>query len=311
MRIAAIDIGTNTVLLTVGEINPRGLESLVDRATMTRLGKGVDRTRRFDDEALSRTRACLSDYANVVRELGVCEVRVVGTSAARDAADDPRLSRMVEDLFGAPLEILSGEEEAKGAFWGALDELPHEEASRVVLDVGGGSTEVVVGTLREGVTRFVSMDVGSVRLSERCFRHDPPEKGEIEHAREEIARAMRASPLPFASRLPVGIAGTITTLASLSLGLRAFDAATLHGCVVTTPRLEALVDDLLRKSSQERVLMGVEAGRADVIAAGGLITLLVCQALRADALVTSVRGLRYGILRELATRCQARGLVQS
>jgi exopolyphosphatase/guanosine-5'-triphosphate,3'-diphosphate pyrophosphatase len=305
MRVATIDMGTNTVLLLVAERTAGGaLMAIAERATITRLGEGVDRTRRLSPVAISRTRACLDDYATIVRELGADRVAVVGTSAMRDAEGGAELRDHVRALLGVDVRVLSGTEEAHLAFRGALSGLATDaEGELVVFDIGGGSTEVVVGKRQAAVMRVdfaMSYDVGSVRLTERHVTHDPPTADE----RDSLTRAARAAfvdvPILPADVPPVGIAGTMTTLAAVSMGLVPYDGARVHGHTMTRGELQRVVDNLARVDLETRMrIPGMEPKRADVIVAGGAIALALLEHWKAEAVRISDRGVRWGLAEEL------------
>jgi exopolyphosphatase/guanosine-5'-triphosphate,3'-diphosphate pyrophosphatase len=305
MRIATIDIGTNTVLLLVAERNADGsLRAVAERATITRLGEGVDRTRRLSAAAIARTRACLADYATLVRELGAEAVSVVGTSAMRDADGGEALREDVRTLLGVDARVLSGEREALLTFRGALSGLTKGLGDNVaVFDIGGGSTEVVVGRLdgaEPNIDFAMSYDVGSVRLTERHVMHDPPTRDE----RDALTRAAHdafvdvpelPSPAP-----PIGVAGTMTTLAAVSLGLTTYDGARVHGHLMPLAVLERVVEELAGVDLETRKrIPGMEPKRADVIVAGGAIALAVLDRWKASAVRISDRGVRWGLAEEL------------
>lgn len=306
-RIAAIDIGTNTVLLLVAENDDRGeLRAVREEATITRLGQGVDVARKLAPAAIERTNACLSTYATIVRELGAERVAVVGTSAMRDAGGGDEVRAKVRELFGVEARTISGVEEAKLTFAGALSGLRHGEGPVAVFDIGGGSTEIVVGA--SGVIRAShSFDVGSVRLTERHVRSDPPSRAEIEAMARAARDAFAAEPrvIEAARGLaepPVGIAGTVTTLAAVALGLEPYDGARVHGHTMTSGEVREVVDRLAAMPLEERrTVRGLEPKRADVIVAGGLVVLAALEALGASAMRISDRGVRWGLAETLAT----------
>ncbi len=308
MRVATIDIGTNTVLLLVADRQPDGsLLAIAERATITRLGEGVDRTRRFSPAALARTTSCLRDYAEALRGLSADRVAVVGTSAMRDAGGSEALAAQVQDLFGVLPQIISGDVEARLTFRGALGGLStHADVAVAVFDIGGGSTEVVLGGIEHGVPRVgysASFDVGSVRLTERHVGHDPPtfeECTSLSHAADE---AFASVPALRAGQLVVGIAGTMTTLAAVSLGLAPYDGAQIHGRRMRREDLSRLVDELARTPIESRrLLAGMEPKRADVIVAGGHIALALLCHWHAEEVIVSDRGVRWGLAEELASR---------
>lgn len=305
MRVATVDIGTNTVLLLVAEQGAGGeLSAVAERATITRLGEGVDRTRRLLAEAIERTVTCLDEYAAVVRELGAQRVAVVGTSAMRDAAGGEQLRAFVRDRLGVEARVVSGDEEARLTFRGALSGLPRGgDGDVAVFDIGGGSTEVVIGRVRTATPQLAyaaSFDVGSVRLTERHVAHDPPSREEL----DDVVRAARVAfapvpPLP-GGRTPVGIAGTMTTLAAVSLALDPYDGARVHGHVMSKRELEDVVARLASMDlPSRRRVTGMEPKRADVIVAGGVLALTLLEHWRAEAVVISDRGVRWGLAEEL------------
>ena len=296
MRIAAIDIGTNTVLLLVADRGGGGqLRAVAERATITRLGEGVDRTRQFAPAAVARTIACLTEYASVVREFGVARVAIVGTSAMRDARGGEALQQAVRGLLGVEARVISGQEEAQLTFRGALSGLPATaKAEAVVFDIGGGSTEVVVGRNEPlEVVLAESLEVGSVRLTER-------------HGQDAaaIARAVQAAiahlPPIAPANVPVGVAGTMTTLAAVSMGLVPYDGERVHGHTMSRDKLTAVVSRLAGLGVEERrAVAGMDPERADVIVAGGLIAVALLAHWGARAVRISNRGVRWGVAEQL------------
>jgi exopolyphosphatase/guanosine-5'-triphosphate,3'-diphosphate pyrophosphatase len=308
MRVATIDIGTNTVLLLIVESLPDGsMLPLAERATITRLGAGVDRTRTLSPEAIARTRACLETYARVIEELVVERTAVVGTSAVRDCGGAGELRTIVNALFGVDVRVLSGAEEARLTFAGALSGLEVPYGSEIaVFDIGGGSTEVVEG-LHEGgeadLSYVESFDLGSVRLTERHVVNDPPTPAELaaleRHTREAFARV----PPLRSNETPVGVAGTMTTLAAVALGVSPYVGSRVHGRVLDTEQLRRVLQHLSALDLRARKLLpGMEPMRADVIVAGGTIALGLLDHWHSEAVRVSDRGLRWGIARELVAR---------
>jgi exopolyphosphatase/guanosine-5'-triphosphate,3'-diphosphate pyrophosphatase len=305
MRVAAIDIGTNTVLLLVADgAVGASLCPAVERATITRLGEGVERTGRLATAAVTRTLECLKGYARVVRELGAERVAVVGTSAMRDANGGREVREQVRLLFGVDARVLSGEDEARLAFRGAMSGTAIDADQDVaVFDIGGGSTEVVIGRMDAGASRIAfnaSYNVGSVRLTERQVAHDPP-------TREERDALMRTSRIAFAgvpqlpnASAPIGIAGTMTTLAAVSLGLETYDGARVHNQLIPLEELRRVVEHLgsMNLEARKRV-PGMEPKRADVIVAGGILSLALLDHWSGAAVRISDRGVRWGLAEEL------------
>ncbi|MBX3204606.1 MAG: Ppx/GppA family phosphatase [Labilithrix sp.] len=305
MPVAAIDIGTNTVLLLVAERDAAGeLVALEERATITRLGEGVDKTRTLAPAAIERTNAAIDRYAEIVERLGVGRVDVVGTSAMRDAGGGEAVRAHVKAKLGVEARTISGDEEARLTFAGALSGIPSVGAAAPVrvYDIGGGSTEVVHGQRGRSEVLFArSYDVGSVRLTERHVHSDPPTADELAAVRAD-ARAAFASVPAFESDVPpVGIAGTMTTLAAVSLKMQTYDGARVHGLALPVSEIERVVAELARLPLAERsAVPGLEPKRADVIVAGGLITLAYLEHVGAREVMISDRGVRWGLAEELA-----------
>lgn len=294
MRVATIDIGTNTVLLLVAERAADGsLRAVEERATITRLGEGVDRVRTLAPAAIERTCACLDEYARVVRASGAERVAVVGTSAMRDVGGGEQVRDSVRAAFGVEARVIGGDEEARLTFLGAVSGLETESGPVAVFDIGGGSTEVVIG-LAPRIEFAESFDVGSVRFAER---HGEDRRTLTNAARSAFARV---PPLP-RDQAPIGIAGTMTTLAAVDLALDPYDGARVHGHVMRTIDLARVVDRLasLDVESRKRV-RGLEPKRADVIVAGGAIALALLAHWNASAVRISDRGVRWGLAEELA-----------
>jgi exopolyphosphatase / guanosine-5'-triphosphate,3'-diphosphate pyrophosphatase len=315
MRVAAIDIGTNTVLLLVAERAEGQAVAIAEHATITRLGEGVDRTRRLSEAAIGRTVECLESYARIVRELGAERVSLVGTSAMRDAGGGEELRSRIRDLFGTEPRVLSGAEEARLTFRGALSGLGAAglrtnlldgsagDADVAVFDIGGGSTEVILGRIENGVPRETfgkSYDLGSVRLTERHVAHDPPSEEELELLAVAARDAIRDVPLATIPTQPVGVAGTMTTLAAVSLGLVPYDGSRVHGHVMQVDELRRVVGHLASlRLEARRLVPGMEPKRADVIVAGGIIALAILGHWSSSEVRISDRGVRWGIAEEL------------
>ncbi|ANY06072.1 Ppx/GppA phosphatase family protein [Pseudonocardia sp. HH130630-07] len=315
-RVAAIDCGTNSVRLLVADVTEsfdgrKDLRDLHREMRIVRLGKGVDATGRLDPEALERTRAALVDYAVAARRKGAERVRMVATSATRDASNREDFFAMVRDTLGVEAEIITGDEEAGLSFVGAVGDLEPDDGPFVVTDVGGGSTEVVVGELRDGVAQVTasrSVDMGSVRLTERCLPSDPPSEAEIADARSVaagvLADAFSSVPLESA-RTWVGVAGTITSLSAIAQELPAYDREQVHGSTLTRDGLHRVADLLIHSSHAERAGHGsLHPGRVDVIGAGALVVQALADELHAragiDRVVVSEQDILDGIARSIA-----------
>ena len=304
MRAATIDIGTNSVLLLVTESEGGALRPVLERATVTRLGEGVDRNRRLLEAACTRTLACLSDYAEQLRALGVSRLDAVGTSAMRDAAGGQEFVARATSVLGVAPRVIDGQEEARLTFAGALSGLP-QTGKVTVFDIGGGSTEIIVGTSQASTRRIdasVSLDIGSVRLFERHVRSDPPTAEEMRNVQRDITRALADAPKPEVDAILVGVAGTVTQLAALELELARYDATRVHGYTLTRAAVDRLAARLASLDlAQRRVLPGMEPARADVLVVGSAIARAVLEWSGAAELVVSDRGVRWGLAEELAS----------
>ena len=299
-RVAAIDCGTNSIRLLVADVQNGELVDVVRRMTVVRLGEGVDRTGRFSDEAIARTLAALQDYAEETRTLGATKVRMVATSAARDAANRDEFLDAAGEVLGVRPEVISGDEEARLSFRGAVAGLPADAGNGspfLVVDIGGGSTEFVLGST--DVTAARSVDVGCVRLTERVLLTDPPRTAEIEAASrlvdEIIGSAREVVPVTEAATL-VAVAGSATTVAAVALGLTAYDPDAIHGSVLTAGQVHEVADQLLAMTRAQRAALPVmHPGRVDVIGAGALILSRVVELAEVDEVVISEHDILDGI----------------
>lgn len=310
MRAAAIDCGTNSIRLLIADADDGRLRDVHRETRIVRLGQGVDATGEFAPEALARTRAALADYAALLRAHGVERVRMVATSAARDVANRDVFFAMTADVLGAVLpgavaEVITGAEEAELSFRGAVGELESAAAPFVVVDLGGGSTEIVLG--REQVVASYSADIGCVRLTERCLHSDPPTKAEVEAARrvvrERLDVALGVVPVSGA-RTWVGLAGTMTTLSALAHNMTAYDSAAIHLSRVPGPDLLAVCERLIGMTrSQRAALPPMHEGRADVIGGGAIVVEELARELHAragiDELIVSEHDILDGIVLSL------------
>jgi exopolyphosphatase / guanosine-5'-triphosphate,3'-diphosphate pyrophosphatase len=276
-RVAAVDCGTNSFRLLVADVDPAaGTLSDVDRRTeIVRIGQGVDATGRIADVALERTLAVARFYAAVLADTGAERVAVVATSALRDAADPGAFTAGIRDILGVEPRIVSGDDEARLAFAGAVRALPRHEGPALVVDIGGGSTELVLGERAYGPLQARNVDIGSVRLTERHLHSDPPTAAQIERARAAVVEAVdeAAEVVELGrTRTLVGVAGTVTTLTAHALTLPTYDAAAVDGAVLPVTVLRAACEDMLARSRASRAgLPYVEQGRVDVIGGGALI----------------------------------------
>jgi exopolyphosphatase/guanosine-5'-triphosphate,3'-diphosphate pyrophosphatase len=275
MRYAVIDVGTNSTRLYVAERTATGVRDIARDLVITRLGQGVDRAGNLHPAAIERTVETIDGYWDRCRAAGVADshVRVAATSAVRDAADGDVFLKEVRTRTGLDVDVLSGEEEAALSFAGAVADLHGFPGPYCVVDIGGGSTELVVGD--RTVEAAISLDIGSVRLTERCIRDDPPSDGQVREvaavADEALAGAEQRVHPELAQTL-VGVAGTITTLAAVALDLPGYDRDRIHHASLSMRTIDDLVGKLSSMTSAERLdLPAMPAGREDVIVAGTVI----------------------------------------
>ena len=300
MRVAAIDVGTNSTRLLVAEPLADGFRSVERRMVITRLGQGVGERRILAPEALERTLTTIADYAATCGELGVGKLRVTGTSAVRDARNRDAFFDGVRHLTGVDAELLTGEQEAAATFLGAVSDLD-DPAPRLVVDIGGGSTEFIVGESEP--VRAVSLDIGCVRMLEKHLHTDPPPPEELAALREEVRGEIDAIAddleVPPGARL-IGVAGTVTQLAALKAGLPVYDPDVTHHAVLSHGDVRRLARRLEPLTySQRKRIKGLEPGRADVIVAGAEILLCVMEAFDAPEVLTSEKDILDGLVIQL------------
>ncbi|MER6149174.1 exopolyphosphatase [Streptomyces hirsutus] len=311
-RVAAIDCGTNSIRLLVADADPATgeLTDLDRRMTIVRLGQGVDRTGRLAPEALERTFAACREYAEAIKEHGAQRLRFVATSASRDAENRDEFVRGVLDILGVEPEVITGDQEAEFSFTGATKELTgRADLHRpfLVVDIGGGSTEFVVGDDRVRAAR--SVDVGCVRMTERHLLADgavvdPPTEERIAAMRADIEaaldRAERTVPLREARTL-VGLAGSVTTVSAIAQDLPAYDSQAIHHSRVTLERVREITGRLLHATHAERAeIPSMHPGRVDVIGAGALVLLSLMERTGAKEVVVSEHDILDGIAWSLA-----------
>ena len=301
MRVAAIDCGTNSVRLLVADIDAETgrLYDLHREMRIVRLGEGVDRTGVLSEPALARTRLAFTDYAAVIRGLDARQVRLVATSATRDASNRDVFAAMVRETLGIEPEVVTGTEEARLSFTGASGALYGFEGPVLVADIGGGSTEIVLGGGRYQRLRTHSMDIGSVRMTERHLHDDPPTPDQVEAAvadiRAHLQDAEQDVPLDTGAVL-VGVAGTVTTLAAIGLGLSAYDSSAIHGSRLSATKVHEITRRLLSLDHAGRSAVPViHPGRVDVITAGALILQTLVEAAHVHEVVVSEHDILDGI----------------
>jgi exopolyphosphatase/guanosine-5'-triphosphate,3'-diphosphate pyrophosphatase len=296
-KISVIDVGTNTVLLLIASKNEKGEIFPVKTAQrITRLGEGVDSRGYLNKEAMLRTfNAVLEFYWKSFGK--VQNIIICGTSALRDAKNRREFTEKIKEEIGPPLEILSPEEEAKWTFYGAFVNKNEIKENTVVMDIGGGSTEFVVGSKNE-ISNLVSINIGSVRLTERFIKNDPPPEKELREVKKFVLQEIEKSTKDFPKKLSmlVGVAGTVTTISAVNLKMEIYNPDVIHGYEMTIKDIEKLIKKFSKRNNEERKkLPGLEPKRADVITAGAIILHSAMEYFKFEKITVSDRGLRYGI----------------
>ncbi|PRY15243.1 Ppx/GppA phosphatase family protein [Kineococcus rhizosphaerae] len=301
-RVAAVDCGTNSLRLLVADVDPATGEAVELERTMevVRLGQGVDRSGAFAPEALQRTFSAVERAAELVARHAPEAVRFVATSASRDVSNREEFFAGVRERLGVEPDVVTGEEEAALSFSGATAELGPEQAPFLVVDLGGGSTELVLGTREVESAR--SLDMGSVRMTERYLHDDPPGAAQVAAARADVERLLDSSPVPLErARTLVGVAGTITTITACAVDLAEYAPGCLHGVRLPVGQVLAACDRLLRATRAEKAAMPfVHPGRVDVIGAGALVWATVLERVVARAGTTEVVTSEHDILDGIA-----------
>jgi exopolyphosphatase / guanosine-5'-triphosphate,3'-diphosphate pyrophosphatase len=312
VRAAGVDCGTNSIRLLIADVAGGKLRDVHREMRIVRLGQGVDATGQFAPEAIERTRVALADYANLMKSHDVQRVRMVATSAARDVSNRDDFFAMTAEVLGGVLpgtvaEVITGAQEAELSFRGAVGELDGSRGPFVVVDLGGGSTEIVLGS--DDVLASYSADIGCVRLTERCLHSDPPTASEVAAARQlvrdRLGPALRAVPVEQA-RTWVGLAGTMTTLSALAHEMTMYDPAAIHLSRVDGDKLRAVCERLLgMKRSERAALPPMHEGRVDVIGGGAIVVEELARELRTragiDELTVSEHDILDGIVLSIAS----------
>jgi exopolyphosphatase/guanosine-5'-triphosphate,3'-diphosphate pyrophosphatase len=297
VRVASIDCGTNSIRLLIADVDRDGLRDVVREMRIVRLGQGVDRTGRLAPEALERTRVALADYAAAIRDHGAERVRMVATSATRDAVNRDEFTGVVRAELGVDPEVITGREEAELSFAGAASALHEVNGPLLVADIGGGSTELVRGG--DGHLRSHSMDVGCVRMTERHLHDDPPTAAQVDATVADVRKAIEAArsdvPLDEGATF-VGVAGTVTTIAAIARGLDRYDPQLIHRSVITAAQVAEVTDRLLRMTHAERAALPVmHPGRVDVIGGGAIVLRTLVEETGAESVIASEHDILDGI----------------
>ena len=312
MILAGIDIGTNTLRLLIADIGPGSFHEISSDRRITRLGQNLDQSGLLSTEAMKRSLEALVGFQAQARHEGACQVSAIGTSALRNAANAAAFIQRVKEETGLAIRVVTGEEEARLTLLGVAQSLAEGEttrgksllASALIIDIGGGSTELIRGN-ENGVGRAVSIDLGSVRLTERFLHTDPVKADEVAQMHDAIDRELACLPnknmAPDAALTLVGIAGTFTTLAAMEKKLTRYAHGEVHGSVLTLPQVRRQLDRLKRRTiAERRRMIGLEPQRADVIFAGASLMERIMTRYHAERVIVSDQGVRYGLLHEAA-----------
>ncbi len=303
--LAAIDCGTNSTRLLVSRVEGRSIEAVDRQNTITRLGQGVDASGRLDPAAIERTLAALRGYKGSLERHGVEALRITATSAARDADNAHELFDAAEAIVGVRPELLSGTEEGQLTFAGATAGLDPTEGPFLVVDIGGGSTELIVGTTSVEAVR--SLDLGCVRLTEKHLESDPPAPEELSNAIGEatwlLEEVLREVPAFTEAKTLIGVAGTVTTVAAVEVGLVEWDRDVIHHFDLSRAAAEDVFRTLATEKLADRIHNpGLEPARADVIVGGCCVLVSVMRTLGADRMLVSESDILDGLVQSLATR---------
>lgn len=297
MRVAAIDCGTNSIRLLIADVQGENFREVIRDMEIVRLGQGVDQTGEFHPDAIARTLAAVDKFAAEIARRGVEKIRFCATSATRDAKNRELFIDGVKSRLGVAPEVISGEEEAALSFAGATKEMSDSLAPFLVVDIGGGSTEFVIGN--RSVESAKSVNIGCVRMSERHFKSDPASHDEIEAARKDIqeAIAVAASHVDIKSaKSLIAVAGTATTVAAASLNLPAYDRYAIHLSRISAEQTHQTSEMFLKMNRKERAALGyMHPGRVDVIGAGSLVLSEILKAVGASEFIACESDILDGI----------------
>ena len=306
-KVAVVDVGTNSVRLVVALANGRRIESILFQdGRITRLGEGLAEHGQISRAAVDRTVVVLSEYADRIRSYAPDRILHVGTSALRQAANRAEVLARFEREAGVSVRVISGEDEAALTYRGALLDLNESRGPFLVIDIGGGSSELIVGETTRKFWKAFSVEVGVVTLTEGWFRNDPPSDQEIQQVRRYLEERFRdvvtvLSPYLTAGVTPVGTAGSVTTILAMVHKMARYDPALVHGQGLSRQEVDRLFTEIRPMKSRDRLLLpGVERGREDIILSGALILLSLLEFVNQAGLVVSAYGLREGIVLDLA-----------
>lgn len=295
MIFGAIDIGTNTLLLLIAEVNENKIiKVLVDEHQIARLGEGLGSTGIISESAIIRATRILHDYKNILKVNKVEKIRVSATSAMRDAKNNNEVKSLFETILGNKIEIISGVDEARISYLGSVEE--YSESADIVLDIGGGSTEIVKG-LKGNISFSTSLQIGAVRITEQFFPTHKSKLKNLDNARNKIRSSFNElTDINLIGKL-IAVAGTPTTIAAIDLNLPQFNAHLIHNHILQVSRLSKIVELFLKYDSEELVArFNVHPNRADVILGGALILEEFANFINSNEILVSCKGLRYGLI---------------
>jgi exopolyphosphatase/guanosine-5'-triphosphate,3'-diphosphate pyrophosphatase len=302
MRVGVIDCGTNSIRLLIADIEGNNFREVTRQMQVVRLGQGVDETNQFHPDALERTFAAVDLYAAELARRGVEKIRFCATSATRDATNRNIFIEGVKERLGIEPEVISGDEEARLSFAGATREFNRTDGPFLVVDIGGGSTEFVLGT--DTVESAISVNIGCVRMTERHFHNDPPTADEVSIARSDIQNAIdiaSASVDIKSAKTLVCVAGTATTVAAAALNLPEYDRYAIHLSRISADQVQEVSNNFLTMTRDERAALGyMHPGRVDVITAGSLVLSKIVKATGAKEFVASENDILDGMAWSLA-----------
>ena len=302
MRVGVIDCGTNSIRLLIADIENNSFREVTRQMEVVRLGQGVDETNQFHPDAISRTLAAVDHYAAEIARRGVQTIRFCATSATRDALNRSVFVDGVKERLGIEPEVISGDEEARLSFAGATREFSKTDSPFLVVDIGGGSTEFVLGS--SSVESAISVNIGCVRMTERHFRSDPPSDVEITMARRDIQNAIAIASASVdikSAKTLVCVAGTATTVAASALNLSSYDRHAIHLSHISATQVHEVSDRFLKMNRDERATLGyMHPGRVDVIGAGSLVLSEIMKATGAPEFVASENDILDGMAWSLA-----------
>lgn len=292
MKVASIDIGTNTLLLLIAEVDASGLEIIQDYHLIARLGENVDKTGEISDHAIERGCAILRDYKALIDKAGIKDIVIVGTSALRDAKNSQKVCAKFEEIIGSPVRIIKGEEEANLSFLGSKI----DESDNIVMDIGGGSTEFVSGAGSK-ISFRRSLDIGAVRLTERFLKGDGSQAEQIAELNSFLQKELAKLDKDKLQGEIVAVAGTPTSLAQMNLGLNDYDYNLIHKYKFSLVDLKKNIDILINTPKEELISKYyIHPNRADILLAGSLILQNFVEYMQREDFIVSCHGLRFGVV---------------